>query len=206
VLWKRRLVCGDCLEKDAPMLPVIAELLLTLACAVAAGLALRERQGWRALGFLCLGVAACLGALEYAGVAILAEPHHQASMLSGAVGLPLIALGRLDGGLGRQALVLLASVALLLLPSALTLLTNLVALLAIAWPGRSRRYPLAVLGALLFTGSGLLIGTRGEWAGVPRRELFHLGLTLAVTAWALAGLGSGAVRLPGLSKPGQRSP
>ncbi|WP_152221034.1 hypothetical protein [Pseudomonas sp. SCB32] len=188
------------------MLPVIAELLLTLACAVAAGLALRERQGWRALGFLSMGVAAFLGALEYAGIAAVAEPHHLASVLSGALGLPLIALGRLSAGAGRQVLVLLAGAALLLLPPPATLAINLIALLLIAWPGRSSRFPLALLGALLFIGSGLLIGTRGEWAGVPRRELFHLGLTLAVAAWALAGLGSGAVRVPGLPKPGQRSP
>lgn len=188
------------------MLSVIAELLLTLACAIAAGLALRERHGWRALGFVSMGVAAGLGALEYAGVAELVEQHHQASVLSGAVGLPLIALGRLGGGLGRQVLVLLAGIALVAIPSQLTLFTNLIALLVIAWPGRSRRYPLAVSGALLFVGSGLLIGTHGEWGGVPRRELFHLGLTVAVSAWALAGLGSGVVRMPGLSKHGQRAP
>lgn len=188
------------------MLAVIAELLLTLGCAVAAWLALRERQGWRALGFACIGAAACLGALEYAGVAALVEPHRWASVLSGAVGLPLIALGRLPGGVGRQAVVSLACVTLLLLPSQANLAANLIALLVIAWPGRSRRYPLALLGALLFIGSGLLIGTHGEWGGVPRRELFHLGLTLAVTAWSLAGLGSGAGRLSGLSKLRQRAP
>lgn len=42
------------------MLPVIAELLLTLACCIAAWLALREQQGWRALGFVSMGVAAFL--------------------------------------------------------------------------------------------------------------------------------------------------
>jgi hypothetical protein len=177
------------------MLPVIAELLLTLACAVAAWLALRERQQWRALGFLSMGVAAMLGALEYGGAAGLADAHHVASVLSGAVGLPLIALGRLSGGLGRQAVVLVAGVALVFL-SQLSLVSNLVALLVIAWPGRSRRYGLAVLGALLFIGSGLLIGTRGELAGVPRRELFHLGLTVAVTLWIFARLGNGKPRLP----------
>lgn len=177
------------------MLPVIAELLLTLACAVAAWLALRGQMGWRALGFLSMDVAALLGALEYGGVAAMAEPHHLASVVSGAVGLPLIALGRLTGAPVQRALVLLACMALVLLPSQVTLLSNLLALLVIAWPGRSRRYALALLGALLFIGSGLLLGTRGELAGVPRRELFHLGLTVAVLAWTLAGLGSGLPRL-----------
>lgn len=186
------------------MLPVIAELLLTLACAVAAWLALGERQQWRALGFLSMGVAALLGALEYGGAG-LADAHHVASVVSGAVGLPLIALGRLSGGLGRQAVVLVAGVALVFL-SQLSLVSNLVALLVIAWPGRSRRYGLAVLGALLFIGSGLLIGTRGELAGVPRRELFHLGLTVAVTLWILARLGSGKPRLPRALAVRRKSP
>lgn len=177
------------------MLPVIAELLLTLACAVAAWLALREEQGWRALGFVSMGFAALLGALEYGGIAVLSEPHHLASVVSGAVGLPLIALGRLSGAPVQRAVVLLACMALVMLPSQATLLTNLIALLVIAWPGRSRRYPLALLGALLFIGSGLLIGTRGELAGVPRRELFHLGLAMAVVTWVFARLGSGLPRL-----------
>jgi len=177
------------------MLSVIAELLLTLACAVAAGFSLREQQGWRALGFLSMGIAALLGALDYGGIAVLGEPHHLASLVSAAVGLPLIALGRLAGAPVQRAVVLLACMALVMLPSQVTLLSNLVALLVIAWPGRSCRYPLALLGALLFIGSGLLIGTRGELAGVPRRELFHLGLTLAIAAWAFAGLGSGLPRL-----------
>jgi hypothetical protein len=149
-----------------------------------------------------MGIAAALGALEYGGVTRLAEPHHLASVVSAAIGLPLIALGRLSGAPVQRAVVLLLCMALVMLPSQVSLLTNLVALLVIAWPGRSRRYPLALLGSLLFIGSGLLIGTRGELAGVPRRELFHLGLTLAIGAWALAGLGSG---LPRLSRaPGVR--
>lgn len=188
------------------MLPVIAELLLTLACAIAAWLALREQMGWRALGFLSMGIASLLGALEYGGVAALEEPHHLASVVSGAIGLPLVALGRLPGAPVRRALVLLLCMALVLLPSMATLATNLMALLVIAWPGRSRRYALALFGALLFIGSGLLIGTRGELAGVPRRELFHLGLTVAVAAWILAGLDSGVPRLPGTWAARHKSP
>lgn len=187
------------------MLPVIAELLLTLACTIAAWLALREQMRWRALGFLSMGIAALLGALEYGGADGLGDLHHVASVVSGAVSLPLIALGRLSGGPGRQALVLVVCVLLVFL-SQLSLVSNLIALLVIAWPGRSRRYGLALLGALLFIGAGLLIGTRGELAGVPRRELFHLGLTLAVVAWALAGLGSGAPRLPGAWATRRKSP
>lgn len=188
------------------MLPVIAELLLTLACAVAAWLALREQQGWRALGFGSMGVAAFLGALEYGGIAALSEPHHLASVVSGAIGLPLIALGRLSGVPVQRALLLLVCMALVMLPSQLTLLSNLVALLVIAWPARSRRFGLALLGALLFIGSGLLIGTRGELAGIPRRDLFHLGLTVAVVAWIFAGLGSGVPRLPGAWAARHKSP
>ncbi|MBD9513756.1 hypothetical protein M2D07_002060 [Pseudomonas sp. BGr12] len=187
------------------MLPVIAELLLTLACTIAAWLALREQMGWRALGFLSMGIAALLGALEYGGVVALSEAHHLASVVSGAIGLPLIALGRLSGGPGRQVMVLVIGVLLVFLAQ-LSLVSNLIALLVIAWPGRSRRYSLALLGALLFIGSGLLIGTRGELAGVPRRELFHLGLTVAVSVWILAGLGSGAPRLPGSWAVRHKSP
>lgn len=187
------------------MLPVIAELLLTLACTVAAWLAQREPMGWRALGFLSIGIAALLGALEYGGVAGLAGAHHIASVVSGAVGLPLIALGRLSGGPGRQLVVLVIGVLLVFLAQ-LSLVSNLIALLFIAWPGRSRRHALALLGALLFIGSGLLIGTRGELAGVPRRDLFHLGLTVAVAVWILAGLGSGAPRLPGAWAARHKSP
>lgn len=187
------------------MLPVIAELLLTLACAIAAWLALREKMGWRALGFLSMGIAALLGALEYGGAVGLADAHHVASVVSGAVGLPLIALGRLSGGLGRQALVLVVGVLLVFLAQ-LSLVSNLIALLVIAWPGRSRRYAMALLGALLFIGSGLLIGTRGELAGLPRRELFHLGLTVAVVAWIFAGLVSALPRLPGAWAARHKSP
>ncbi|WP_448679545.1 hypothetical protein [Pseudomonas nicosulfuronedens] len=187
------------------MLPVIAELLLTLACAIAAWLALREPMGWRALGFLSMGIAALLGALEYGGATGLADAHHIASVVSGAVGLPLIALGRFSGGPGRQWVVLAIGVLLVFLAQ-LSLVSNLIALLVIAWPGRSRRYALALLGALLFIGSGLLIGIRGELAGVPRRELFHLGLTVAVASWMLAGLGSGAPRLPGAWAARHKSP
>lgn len=188
------------------MLPVIAELLLTLACAVAAWFALREQQGWRALGFLSVAIAALLGALEYGGIALLAEPHHLASVVSGAAGLPLIALGRLSGVPVQRAVVLLACMALVMVPSQVTLLTNLVALLVIAWPGRSRRYALALLGALLFIGSGLLIGTQGELAGMARRELFHLGLMAAIVAWAFARLGSGVPRLPRALAARHKSP
>ena len=65
---------------------------------------------------------------------------------------------------------------------------NALALLALAWPGRSRRWALAVAGSLAFLLAGLVIGTQGDWLGVPRVDFFHLCLASAVLAWVGARL------------------
>lgn len=170
------------------MLAVLCELALFCACVWAAWGCARRRQGWAVLGFALLGVAALLGALTYAGLDAVSEPHRCLSTAAGRVALVLIAFA---GGLGRWRTlgVLAAVVVMTLLPDELALAGNLTALLAIAWKGRSARWSLAVAGVALFASAGLLIGTHGEWLGVARLDLFHLCLAAAVAAWGAAGLG-----------------
>lgn len=169
------------------MLAVACELLLFGACLWTARDCGRRRQGWATLGFILLGLAALLGALTYAGVAGVAEPHHGLSTVAGRLALPLIAVA---GGVGRWRVfgVLLAVAAMSLLPDQVVLAGNLAALLVIAWKGRSQRWPFAVAGVVLFAAAGLLIGTQGEWLGIARLDLFHLCLAAAVLAWGVAGL------------------
>lgn len=142
-------------------------------------------------GLLLMGTAALLGALRYAGFETVTPWHQAASQLSGRLGLLLIAVGGLQRSVGRLWL-LGAALLLWWLPDNLALLGNLLALLAIAWRGRSRHWPLAIAGSLLFPLAGLLVGTRGTWAGVARLDLFHLLLALAVLCWGLAGLHAGS--------------
>ena len=54
-----------------------------------------------------------------------------------------------------------------------------------SWP---RHWPLTVAGAALFALVGLLVGTRGVWMGIPRVDLYHLGLAAAVLLWLRAGV------------------
>ncbi|WP_371364664.1 hypothetical protein ACA097_16935 [Pseudomonas sp. QL9] len=178
------------------MLAVFCELVLFGACAWAAWGCARRGQGWAVLGFALLGFAALLGALTYAGVAAVSEPHHWLSTAAGRVALVLIAFA---GGIGRWRVfgVLAAVAAMSLLPDNLALAGNLAALLAIAWKGRSARWPFAVAGVVLFASAGLLIGTHGEWLGMARLDLFHLCLAAAVLTWGAAGIGEG--RLAGRS-------
>ncbi|MBM7059608.1 hypothetical protein JQX08_02695 [Pseudomonas sp. UL073] len=168
-------------------LNVLCELLLCTACLWAAYGALRASQTWRLLGFLLIGAAALLGAVHYAGVEQVATAHQQLSAVSGRLSLLLIALGAVRG-VRRQALVLALGALMLGLPEQAALFGNLLALLAIGWPGRSQRWALACTGCLLFLCAGLAVGTRGEWLGIARLDLFHLTLLAAVLCWSFAGL------------------
>lgn len=174
---------------------VICELLLCAASLWAALDSLKNKHGWRALGFALIAVTALLGALVYGGLEA-ARPAHQAmTSLSGRIALLLIAIGSLHGVTRHLLLAALAAL-MLWLPDNLALAGNLLALIAIAWPGRSQRWPLAMTGALLFVLAGLGIAGRGEWQGIPRVDLYHLTLMLATLCWTLARL-RGTRWLPG---------
>lgn len=86
---------------------------------------------------------------------------------------------RCPGGVGRSR-------AAAALPADLAI--SVLALVVIAWPGRSRHWPLAIAGGALFALVGLVVGSRGEWLGIPRVDLYHLGLAAAVLLWLRAGL------------------
>lgn len=181
------------------MLAVLCELALFGACMGALWECGRRRQGWAVLGFELLGLAALLGALTYAGLEAVSDPHRWLSTAAGRVALVLIAFAG-GGGRWRVLAVLAALVAMSLLPDKLVLVGNLAALLAIAWKGRSARWPFAVVGVVLFASAGLLIGTHGEWLGIARLDLFHLCLAAAVLAWGAAGLAGRREALPELAR------
>jgi hypothetical protein len=166
---------------------VICELLLCAASSWAAADSLRHGHGWRLLGFVLIAATALAGALVYGGLEDLRPAHQAMSGVSGRITLLLIAVGSLHGA-PRHALLLAVGALMLWLPDNLALAGNLLALVAIAWPGRSRRWPLALAGALLFVLAGLGIGGRGEWLGIARLDLYHLTLMLATLCWANAGL------------------
>ncbi|WP_177412179.1 hypothetical protein [Pseudomonas cavernae] len=173
-------------------LHVGAEMLLFTACAVALYCSLRAGHGWRAAGFALMGVAALLGAIEYAGVDDASSAHAAVAQLSARLSLLLIAIGPL-AGLGRHLLVVGLAAVLLVVPEPVALASNALALLAIAYRGRSAHWALAISGALLFLGAGLVVGTQGSWLAIPRVDIFHLSLAVAVSAWIGARLsGSGA--------------
>lgn len=169
------------------ILHVGGELLLASACLLAAWLHGREREGWRAAGFVSMALAALAGAVLYAGFSAVDDLHRQLAFVSSRIGLPLIAFVWLQGAPRHLALLALAA-AMLLLPPPVALVGNALALVALAWPGRSRRWPLAVAGSMAFLLAGLVIGTQGDWLGIPRVDLFHLCLATAVLAWIGARL------------------
>ncbi|MBB4864889.1 hypothetical protein HNP46_003765 [Pseudomonas nitritireducens] len=166
---------------------VICELLLSAACLWAAADSLRHGQFCRLAGFVLIACTALLGALVYGGVETARPAHQWLTGVSGRISLLLIAVGSLHG-FSRHLLLAVLGALMLWLPQQAALVGNLLAVIAIAWPGRSGRWPLALGGALLFVLAGLGIAGPGQWLGVPRVDLYHLTLALAALCWAHARL------------------
>ena len=68
-----------------------SDLLLALVCAVLVAHRF-PRQPALALPQLLVGLAAALGVLDFAGMAGMAGPHHQASVFASGAAFPLLAL------------------------------------------------------------------------------------------------------------------
>lgn len=169
-------------------LHVFCELALAACCALAALAAGRSRAGLAALGFALIGVAALLGAVVYAGIEAAISAHDGATFLAARLGLLLIAAQAPRSLLWGTSVSILGVLGLLV-PSPLDQVISVLALVAIAWKGRSLHWPLAIAGAALFALVGLVVGTKGEWLGIARVDIFHLGLGAAVLAWWRAGIG-----------------
>jgi hypothetical protein len=168
-------------------LHVVGELVLAAACAWAAFHAWCHRAGFAVCGFALLGTAALLGASVYAGVQGAAAAHTLFTAAAGRLGLLLIAAKALRGAAQVGAVIAVCVVAWFV-PDAASLGISVLALVAIAWKGRSRHWLLAIAGAVLFALVGLVVGTRGTWMQIPRVDLYHLGLATAVMIWTLAGV------------------
>ncbi|NUT77799.1 hypothetical protein HNO86_22375 [Pseudomonas sp. C1C7] len=169
------------------MLSVLCEVMLCSACLWAGTISLKDRQGWRAAGFLLIAVTALMGALVFAGLEQVRPAHQFLSGVSARIALLLIAVGCLRR-ISQRLLLVAALACLLWVPNQWALAGNLLALIAIAWPGRSQRWSLAVAGSLLFAFAGLVVGSRGEWQGIARQDLYHLTLMLAALSWGIARL------------------
>ncbi|NEX63901.1 hypothetical protein [Noviherbaspirillum galbum] len=169
---------------------VACEIVLLSACLAASLVCWKRRDALAAIGFALIGIASALGALEYAGLAGLGEPHRFASRLSGKISLFLVALDALRVP-GSWLLAALALAAFPFLPPFVSLAVNIVALAGIVWGGRRHALWSSLAGAVLFALAGLLIGTKGEWHGFARLDLYHLAIAAAVACWAAGSLRRG---------------
>jgi hypothetical protein len=168
---------------------IACEIILLCACLWAAMLSARRGGVLAALGFTLIGVASALGVLEYAGMESVADIHRTASRISGRLSLACIALDALR--LRGIWLAFAAAAALILLPwlpAPAALAVNVGALCGIVYGHRQRGLKAAIAGALLFMLAGIAIGTKGQWQGVARVDLYHLALALAVVCWACIDL------------------
>ena len=151
------------------------------------------QKSWRAAaplapaGFLLFATAAALGALSYAGIGQVEPAHAIVSRLTEWAGLALIAAGMM----GRQGPMLIGGALLVgvALLTEQTVLVNVAALaLMIAWRCWTTRRPpwVLVVAALLFALAGLAIGTHGQFLGLPRLDLYHFTLAIAILLIATA--------------------
>lgn len=163
------------------------ELLLAAACLVAALVAHQERHHWRVLGLLLIAGTSLVGS-RLAGAQMELRLVHQAlSTHSWDISLLLIAIGSVRGT--TRHLVVIALAALFSwFPNPLVLTGNIIILCLMALPWRSRNWPYAAAGSLLFAIATLAVGLHGEWLGIQRQDLSHLLLMLAILSWMLAQL------------------
>jgi hypothetical protein len=169
-------------------LPAIAaELCLAIAACLGAFKTRRGQAPIAPAGFLLFAAAAGLGALTYAGFGWAGAPHDLVTRLTEWAGLALIAIG-----LTGKKMPMLIAAALLVALAVVTgeaLLVNIAALLVMIvwafWSTRRAPWPI-IVAALLFALAGLAIGTHGQVLGLPRVDLYHVTLAVALLLLATA--------------------
>jgi hypothetical protein len=160
-------------------LDLLCEILLAAACGWATWCSWRNRSSLSGTGFLIFGLAALAGALQYSGVRQATEAHQYLTLWGSRMGLALIAIGTVIG----NAVLLVAvglCVALLFVPAPVVLVANFLALIAIAYEGWSRRSWSLIVGAILFFLAAVVVGAQSRWFDLPRVDILHVGLAVAV--------------------------
>jgi len=163
------------------------ELCLVAASLIGAAKTWKSPAPLAPAGFLLFAAAAALGALGYAGIGAAEPLHDQITHITEWAGLALIA-----AGLMQKPWPTLIGAGLLLAAGIVTrqaLMVNVAALaLMIAWRlWLTRRPPwVLVVAALLFALAGLVIGTHGQFLGLPRVDFYHLALAVAILLIATA--------------------
>ena len=144
-----------------------------------------------AMGFVIIGTAATLGTIKFA----LDSPqegivswHKFFSWLATVIGLPLLA-----SAYHRQNSILImanahvaSGLAIIILKNYLTekavsMATEAVSTAAVVSIGLLNVVQFnahGIIGAVIYAVTGLVIGTEGDWNGIPRVDLFHYALVL----------------------------
>lgn len=149
-----------------------------------------------AYGLFLIGLGALLGVVFFLGGNWISPIYRPIVHIAGVVGVPWIGIaffhagfGKIDGKTWNLLSLILLVLAILsyLYPLGLySTLIGAIALIAVLvvciqkYKGSNKTTALyGIAGALLFILSGLVIGTVGTIAGLPRVDLFHYGLAAA---------------------------
>jgi len=165
---------------------VAAELCLAAAACWGAFRSWKRFAPLSPAGFLLFAAAALLGAATYAGFSLAVGPHSLVTRLTEWAGLALIA----TGFMGKPLPMLIGGVLLVAvgISTGQALMVNIAALAVMiawrAWGTRRVPWPM-VVAALLFALAGLAIGTHGQIFGLPRVDLYHGVLAVALVLVAV---------------------
>jgi len=178
-----------------PQWTTVATDLILAAATFGPGFKLgrTSRPGHLAAAFgLCIvGTAALLGAIRYAGLDAIADIHLFVSQMGGAVGTPMLGVATAAAiyALSPRPQLLAAGIlfagfaldAAFAIPGYRTIAGGLGMVLCIAMGAvLVRRGDMtgvfAIAGAILIAIAGLVIGSRGDWNGILRVDLFHVTL------------------------------
>lgn len=164
--------------------------LVTVAAAVPALLTRNPTRRFAGVCLLFVGLTAGVGAARFAGLDV-ALFHDSMSWTSRMIAVPALGAVFVALSLGREvikpywyALSLMLGGLGWALPQNYLLLPGVVAMLLILgvalrhYREAPRASLAAIFGVVAVSLAGLVIGTRGEWAGILRVDLFHYVLAL----------------------------
>jgi len=182
---------------------VFFEALLAIVTGIAVVQLWRAGLRGSAIGLSFVAVAAALGAMLFAGIIAVDAPHAAVTRWAAVAGFPTfagMALWRRSHAepawpLSLAIIGLLIAIGYVFTAPSYALVIGSIGLLCLLWLAltllRSEpRFAAAILiGCLLTSLAGLLIGTEGQWGPLPRVDWYHLALSIANLAfgWSLSG-------------------